>query len=588
MTRARILFSVTLVLVAMFLAIESRGQAQRPAQREAQNPGLGNRIFRPVTDAMIDNPDPGEWLTWRRTYAGTGYSPLNQINKQNVNQLQLVWSWGLGPGAHQPAPLVHDGVMFIPSPGGGVQAVDAVTGDPLWNFPVPRPAEGNGNPRTSPMRSLAMYGDRIYINTGDARLIALDARTGRATWDVQVADPKLGYTYTSGPLAVKGVIISGLTGCGRFKKDACYITGHDAQTGKELWRTSTVARPGEPGGETWEDLPLEFRAGSDAWITGSYDPRTNLVYWGTAQAKPWAQFVRGTVGDALYTNSTLAIDPLTGKMVWYYQHLPGETHDMDETFERVLVDIDGRQSVFSMGKLAILWELDRKSGAFVAAHDLGYQTLVDIDKKTGKMTYRPNTIPKEGVEFHFCPSTSGFKSLRAMAYHPETRAFYIPLNLTCENGTFASLPRVLGGGGSGPVKRINLMHPESPDGLGEFLAMHSTTGKVLWRHRTRTPPNTSALATGGGLVFEGHWDRHFYGYDNASGKILYTSPRMPTALQGTPITYAVNGKQYLAMPVGTGGGGWSTSIVSDLIPEGRIAQGMNSMFVFALPDTTRK
>jgi alcohol dehydrogenase (cytochrome c) len=579
MIRARVFVFVTLVLVAAFLAIESRGQVQR----QQPNLGLGNRAFRSVTDAMLENPDPGEWLTWRRTYDGTGYSPLNQINKQNVGRLQLVWSWGLPPGSHQPAPLVHDGVMFIPTPGGGMQAVDAVTGDPLWNFPVPTPAQGNGNPRNSPMRSMAIYGDKVYVNTGDARTIALDARSGKVVWDVQVADPKLGYTYTSGPLAVKGVIISGLTGCGRFKKDACYITGLDAQTGKEIWRTSTVARPGEPGGETWEDLPLEFRAGSDAWITGSYDPRTNLVYWGTAQAKPWAQFARGTVGDALYTNSTLAMDPMTGKIVWYYQHLPGETHDMDETFERVLVDIDGRQSVFTMGKIAVLWEIDRKTGKFVAAHDLGYQTLVDIDKKTGKMTYRPNMIPKEGVEFHFCPSTSGFKSLRAMAYHPETRAFYIPLNLTCENGTFASLPRVLGGGGSGPVKRINLMHPESPDGLGEFLAMDSTTGKVLWRHRTRTPPNTSALATGGGLVFEGHWSRFFYAYDNASGKILYTSPRMPTAVQGTPITYAVNGRQYIAMPVGTGGGGWSGGIVSDLIPEGRIAQGMNSMFVFALP-----
>ena len=582
MTRARILATASLMLLACFVVAGQDGGGP-----PRQTPGAGipaNRTFRPVTDAMLEKPEDGEWINWRRTYDGTGYSPLNQINKNNVGQLQMVWAWGLYPGQSQPTPLVHDGIMFIPSPGGGVQAVDAVNGDPLWDYRAPAPSAGNGEVRNTPTRNIAIYGTNIYVATGDARLIALDARTGKTVWDTQVYDAKLGYTYTSGPLAVKGVLINGVTGCQRYKNDVCYITGHDARTGKELWRTSTVARPGEKGGETWEDLPLQFRAGGDAWITGSYDPGTGLVYWGTAQAKPWAQFQRGTVGDALYTNSTLALEPLTGKMVWYFQHLPGETHDMDETFERVLVDINGRSSIFTMGKLGILWEIDRKTGKFVAAHDLGYQTLVDVDEKTGRASYRKDVIPINGKEFHFCPSSSGMKSLRAMAYHPETQAFYIPLNLTCERGTFGPVQRVEGGGGSGPVKRINLMHPESPDGLGEFLAMNATTGKIMWRHRTRTPPNTSALTTAGGLAFVGNFNRYFYAYDIASGKILYTSPRMPTALQGYPITYAVNGKQYIAMPVGTGGGGWSGGIVSDLIPDQKIAAGTNSMFVFALPD----
>ena len=250
--------------------------------------------------------------------------------------------------------------------------------------------------RTTPTRNIAIYGDKIYVTTGDARLIALNARTGDVVWDTQVMDPKLGYTYTAGALAVKGVIITSLTGCQRFKNDTCYILGHDAQTGKELWRTSTIARPGEPGGDTWDNQPLMFRAGGDAWMTGSYDPATNLVYWGTAQAKPWAQFQRGTAGDALYTNSTLALDPKTGKMAWYFQHIPGETHDMDEVFERVLVDVDGRSSVFSMGKLAMLWELDRKTGKFVAAHDPGYQTLIDVDPKTGRAAYRAEHDPERG------------------------------------------------------------------------------------------------------------------------------------------------------------------------------------------------
>jgi alcohol dehydrogenase (cytochrome c) len=580
MRASRVLVSAALVAAAWFASIDTGMRAQ--VQRQVRNPGLGARTLRPVSDAMLEKPEPGEWLNWRRTYDGTGYSPLTQINRQNVGQLKLAWSWGMPAGQHQPTPLVHDGVMFLPTPGGGAQAVDAVTGDFLWEFRPPQPREGNGNVRTTPSRNLAIYGERIYVTTGDARLIALNARTGEVAWDTQVMDPKLGYYYTVGPLVVRGILITSMTGCQLFKNESCYIFGHDAQTGKELWRTSTIARPGEPGGDTWDDLPLMFRAGGDAWTTGSFDPGTGLVYWGTAQAKPWAQFQRGTAGDALYTNSTLALDPKTGRMVWYFQHLPGETHDMDETFERILIDTNGRQSMFTVGKLAILWELDRKSGRFVASHDPGYQTLVDIDPKSGRARYRANTVPKEGVEFRFCPSTSGFKSWRSAAFHPATRAFYIPLNLTCEDGTFGPVRQVEGGGGTGPVKRINLMHPESPDALGELLAM-DVNGKILWRHRSRTPPNTGALTMGDGLVVEGYWDRYFRIHDAASGRILYTSPRMPTLVQGYPITYAVNGKQYLAVPVGTGGGQWAAQIVTELIPEARIPQATNSIFVFAVP-----
>ena len=232
------------------------------------------------------------------------------------------------------------------------------------------------------------------------------------------ADEKLGYEYTAGPIVVRGKVIAGISGCGRYKDDVCFISGHDAATGKELWRTSTIARPGEPGGDSWGDLPLAFRAGGDAWITGSYDPVTNLVYWGTAQAKPWARAVRGTDGDALYTNSTLALDPDTGKMKWFYQHLPGESHDMDEVFENVLVDISGRKSLFKMGKLGILWQLDRETGAFIRATDLGYQTLVDVDQQTGKVTYRAGMIPQIGVEHRLVPEHRGIQELARDGVQP--------------------------------------------------------------------------------------------------------------------------------------------------------------------------
>ncbi len=565
--------------------------------------------FRPVTEAMLRNPAPGDWLNWRRTDNAWGHSPLDQITRQNVQRLQLAWSWSMDDsGSQQATPLVYDGVMYLPNPRGVIQALDAATGDLIWEYrpetvPVTAPARTGGGeqsaiPRLAQsataagagdtgrgiQRNIAIYGDRIFGTTNEAHIVALDARTGKVVWDVAVADSKLGYEYTSGPIVVRGKVIAGMTGCTRYKEDVCFISGHDAATGKELWRTSTIARPGEPGGDSWGNLPLMFRAGSDAWIPGSYDSETNLVYWGTAQAKPWARVVRGTDGAALYTNSTLALDPDTGKMKWYYQHLPGETQDMDEVFENILIDASGRKSLFKMGKLGILWQLDRTTGAFIRSTDLGYQNILDVDQHTGKVTYRPGKIPQVGVELSFCPSTSGFKSWRAMAFNPQTNALYIPINLNCEVATFGPGPAVkaLGGGGVGPVRRKNTKHPQADGNLGEFLAMDVASGKVLWRHRTASPSNTAALSTAGGVVFGGDWDRHMYAYDAGTGKILWQT-RLPTSAQGFPITYTAKGKQYVAMPAGIGGGSWSALIPPELAPEIRRPNSGNSLLVFALP-----
>ena len=569
------------------------------------------KTFRPVTEAMLRNPAPGDWLNWRRTDNAWGYSPLEQITRQNVGQLQLAWSWSMDDtGSQQATPLVYDGVMYLPNPRGVIQALDAATGDLIWEYrpgatppPAPagarpsggeqtdiprlsqRPPTGGGDTGRGIQRNLAIFGDKIFGTTNDAHIVALDARTGKLAWDVKVADEKLGYEYTSGPIVVRGKVIAGMTGCSRYKEDVCFISGHDAATGKELWRTSTVARPDEPGGDTWGELPLMFRAGSDAWIPGSYDPDANLVYWGTAQAKPWARVVRGTDGAALYTNSTLALDPDTGKMKWYYQHIPGETQDMDEVFESILIDVGGRPSLFKMGKLGILWQLDRKTGAFVRATDLGYQNILDVDQ-SGKVTYRPGMIPKLGEQISFCPSTAGFKSWRAMAFNPQTNALYVPMNLNCEIATFGPTAKVAGGGGTGPVRRKNTKHPQSDGNLGEFLALDVTSGKILWRHRTPSPSNTAALATAGGVVFGGDWDRHMYAYDAATGKVLWQT-RLPTSAQGFPITYLANGKQYVAMPAGIGGGSWSTLIAPELAPEIRRPNSGNVLLVFALPSASR-
>ena len=562
--------TLALCCLAVLLASASPARAQAPA-------------VTPVTDAMLQQPDPGDWLSWRRTLDGWGYSPLDEIDTSNVGDLQLAWSWGLDPGVSQTTPVVHDGVMYIANPGNVVQALDARNGDFIWEY---RPEMDARRRTAAQMRSLAIYEDLIILNTFNAHVVGLDARTGEVRWDTLAAPPgQEGYGFTSGPVVADGVIVAGLMGCDRFREDTCYIVGIDGRSGQVVWRTSTVAKPGERGGDTWGDLPLLLRAGGDAWIPGSYDPVTKLVFYGTAQAKPWSRDARGTDGDALYSNSTLALDPATGEMQWYFQHIPGDSHDMDETFERILIDYDGKQSVFSMGKLGILWELDRATGAFTSAVDLGYQNIVDVDTRTGVVTHREDMISGVGEQLYFCPSTGGFKSLRAMAYHPETAALYIPLNLNCETAAFGPVEQRLGGGGTGGVRgRQNHFHPDAPGQLGEIQALDIRTGETLWKHRRRAPYNTAALTTAGGLVFIGDWERYVFAYDAASGDQLWQS-RMTQMANGYPITYAVDGTQYIAFGAGgpLGGSSWTSILPAALLPEMRNPRSGNGIFVFALP-----
>lgn len=573
-----------LVLTCLSAAAGLTASAQRGAggrgggadDRQAQALAARFKNFRPVTDAILDKPDPADWIHWRRTLDAWGYSPLAQINRSNADLLQLVWSRPLGPGNMMPTPLVYQGVLYVPQPYGLVQALDGITGDLLWQyqkqFEVPP-----DDIFLSRLRSLAIYGDKIIVATSDAHLVALNARSGAVMWDHTVADYKLGYRYTSGPIIAKGKIIAGITGCERYKNDICFVSAHDPETGKELWRRSTIARPGEPGGETWGELPLNRRAGGDVWIGGSYDPKLNLVYWSTAQPKPWARVSRGTDGDALYSNCTLALDPDTGKLVWYYQFTPGESHDLDDAFENTLIDYDGRSSLFKMGKLGILWELDRRTGKFVAAHDLGYQTLVEVNPQTGKVQYRPDMIPKLNVPLKYCPTPVGVRNWRATAYHPETRALYIPIHPSCQESAFTEVTpdnignfyyyrsvkftgwRSLGG----------FPHPASPQHRGHLIAMDIKTGNILWRHSMVSSPGAAALTTGGGLVVGADTDGYVFVNDVASGKVLFQT-RLTTAVQGFPVTYAIGGTQYLAVPGGNRGN-----------------LGGAALYVFALPASGR-
>ena len=371
---------------------------------------------------------------FRRTYDGQGHSPLDQITTENVGDLQLAWVWSMADGSNQPTPLVHDGIIYLANPGNIIQALDARTGDVIWQYVREFP-EGFGRGGSSRLRNISIYQDKLFISTGDAALVALDARSGETVWEHQIADPEQGYTSSSGPMVMGGVVVNGIKGCSRFQEDSCFITGHDPDTGAELWRTLTIAQPGEPGGDSWGDLPLVLRGGGDSWIAGSYDPELDLIYWPTAQAKPWVPASRGLTvdDDVLYTNATLALRRSTGEIEWYFQHVPGEALDLDEAFEKVLIDVGGRKTLFTIGKHGILWKLDRETGEFLGHTETVFQNIFTaIDSDTGRVTYRQD-IADAGVGdwVEVCPSTAGGKNWHSTSFSPQANALVIPLSQTC-------------------------------------------------------------------------------------------------------------------------------------------------------------
>ena len=272
--------------------------------------------YTPVTDEMLRNQSPGDWLMARRNYQGWSYSPLTQVSRENVRDLQLAWVWAMNDGgANEPTPLVHDGIIYLTNTANIIQALDGKTGELIWEHRVP-PYTLIG---AAAMRNIAIYQDKLFVATTDAHLVALDAKTGKTVWTTAIADRGKGYTAYSGPIVIKGKVIQGLTGCDRFGNDGCWISAFDADTGKLAWRFNTVARSGQPGSETWGKLQDPFRVGGETWIAGTYDPDLDLTYWGVAQAKPWMRASRGTTAfdNALYTASTVALRPATGTLAWY-------------------------------------------------------------------------------------------------------------------------------------------------------------------------------------------------------------------------------------------------------------------------------
>jgi PQQ-dependent dehydrogenase (methanol/ethanol family) len=568
----RVLSAVLFLTVAALVVVS----AQRPA-------------FEPITDRTLLNPAAEDWIMYSRTYDAQRFSPLKQITRQNVGQLKEVFKIEFPSGQQESIPLVYRGVMYVFVPPNAVRAVDAATGQQIWEHKRPSGA--------SRVKTLALYDDMVYWTAPDGFVVALDAQTGAVRWETKSSGG-----MTSGVIVVEGKVISGRA-CGGAGEN-CYVAAHDAKTGKELWRFRTAATDSDPGGASWAGSPEAGRMASPWGLPGAYDPQRRLIIWGIANPMPNTRADRhGGKADAiptyapadLYSNSTIALNPDTGKLAWYFQHLPGDDWDLDYTNERTLLrtaiepdpkfvkwinpDVrrgEQREVSVMVGEGGGVFVNDRANGQFLWATPFPFDTpnflIKSIDVKTGRVHANDDAMFKAPGERHVVCHWNT-RSYWPTAYHPGQNALYVPYVDNCLDMTAAN-PAT-----KARERRVGIPRPGASIETWAGLAkINMRTGEIQHLHKQRAPGNGAVLATAGDVVFWGDLDHVFRAFDAAGGKVLWEQ-RLNGPITNSTITYAVNGKQYVAVLTGQG------AITGALMDQAGIKpnRGYNSLSVFALP-----
>ena len=566
--------------------------------------------FAPVTREMLLDPSPNDWLMFSRTYDNHRFSPLDQINRRNVGELRMAWVRGLGPGVHENIPLVYRGVLYVVNPGvgieaTGIQALDATNGDLLWEYQRKLPGDiTNFIGNVGRAKNLAIYEDLVFYAAPDGYLVALDARTGELRWETRMHDYRTGTQQTPGPIVVEGKVMVG-RGCSGAGRTNCFISAHDALTGKLVWKFYTTPAPDEPGGDSWGGLPEEKRMASAWGLPGAYDPARRLVYWGIGNPMPHTRLKRHGDADGtgraapadLYSNSTVALDPDTGKLVWHYQHLPGDDWDADHVQERILfrtaLNLDPqavkwihpgiargqqRDIAVTVGEAGGIWALDRDTGQFLWATPFPFDVpefhISHIDVETGRTYINwDKVLKREGDRQLVCFHDT--KSYWPMAYHPGNNSLYIPYHDQCTDTTAVIRNRQ-------GDRRIGVLRPGAdPAEFAGIAKVDMSTGRLQRFYTGPHPGNGAILATAGELIFWGDMNRRLRAFDAETGEILWESI-LGGIIQMSTITYAVNGKQYVAVLTGDGGPGGLQPLT--VVPDLKPVRGHNAVYVFALPE----
>ncbi len=553
--------------------------------------------FAPVTDAMLKNPSPDDWSQVRGNYQGFGFSTLNQIDKTNVKGLQLVWSRAMEPGINESTPIVINGVMYLGNSGDVIQAIDAASGDLLWEHRRTLPSrEALHNAWGQRKRSVFVYGDKVYFVSWDNFLVALDARTGREVWEVNRGGDLMA-TNTSGPIVVNGVVIAG-SNC-QEAPFGCFVTGNDAQTGKEVWRNHFIPNKGEKGDETWGDVPFNKRWMTGVWGPITYDPDMDMIFYGSSGVGPSSEAQRGQIGLSLYgTDTRYAVKPATGQIVWQHQVLPEDNWDQECTFEMIPITTpvnpdpkaDGMMAVGRRAaspsrktltgvpcKTSIMWSFDEAKGDFLWAKSTAVQNLVSKIDAKGLVTVNEAVVMRDvNKTYHQCPTHAGGRDWPYSAYSPETNVLYVQMQNMCADYS-ARLD-----GPATPPRQYNTngkyMIADGHDKVGRIDAISVETGKTLWSWESRASNYSPILATAGGLLFNGDMNRYLRALDQTDGKVLWQT-RLGSQAFAAPVTFRVGGRQFIAIAAG---GGYNQGPLQ-LTPELDQLSGGNTVYVFALP-----